>query len=82
MNYYVYQYATSWAIATTLSERVWTKQPGALDRYLDFLSAGGSADPITILKRAGIDVTNGQYLNDSLKVLQKRLDQIEGLLNL
>ena len=82
MNYYVYQYVTSWAIATTLSERVWTKQPGALDRYLDFLSAGGSADPITILKRAGVDVTNGQYLNDSLKVLQKRLDQIEGLLNL
>lgn len=82
MDYYVYQYATSWAIATALSERVWNKQPGALDRYLDFLRAGGSADPITILKRAGVDVTNGQYLEDSLKVLQQRLDQIESLLRL
>ncbi|WP_251545827.1 oligoendopeptidase F [Limosilactobacillus caecicola] len=82
MNYYVYQYATSWAIATTLSERVWTKQPGALDKYLAFLRAGGSADPITILKRAGVDVTSGQYLEDSLKVLSQRLDQIEQLLDL
>lgn len=82
MDYYVYQYATSWAIATALSERVWNKQPGALDRYLDFLRAGGSADPITILNRAGVDVTNGQYLEDSLKVLQQRLDQIESLLRL
>lgn len=81
MNYYVYQYATSWAIATTLSERVWTKQPGALEKYLHFLAAGGSADPITILKRAGVDVTTSQYLEDSLQVFQKRLDQIEELLD-
>lgn len=79
MNYYVYQYATSWAIATALSERVWTKQDGA-DRYLAFLKAGGSADPVTILRRAGVDVTNGQYLEDALQVLKKRLDQIEQLL--
>lgn len=80
MNYYVYQYATSWAIASTLANRVWTKQPGALDRYLDFLKAGGSSDPITILKNAGVDVTNSQYLNDALDVFSKRLDQIEALL--
>lgn len=79
MNYYVYQYATSWAIATTLSERVWTRKPGALHRYLDFLRAGGSNDPVTILKQAGVDVTNGQYLEDALQVLSKRLDQIEKL---
>lgn len=80
MNYYVYQYATSWAIATTLAERVWTKQLGALDKYLGFLKAGGSADPITILKRAGIDVTNSQYLEDALKVLSHQLDQIDQLI--
>ena len=80
MNYYVYQYATSWAIATTLANRVWNKQAGALDQYLDFLKAGGSADPTTILKRAGIDITNSQYLEDSLAVFKHRLDQIEGLL--
>lgn len=80
MNYYVYQYATSWAIATMLANRVWTKQAGALDRYLEFLKAGGSADPITILRRAGVDVTTPQYLEDSLKVFKYRLDQIEELL--
>lgn len=81
MNYYVYQYATSWAIASTLAERVWTKQPGALDKYLGFLKAGGSADPLTILQNAGVDVTNGQYLEDALQVLAHQLDQIDNLLN-
>lgn len=82
MNYYVYQYATSWAISNTLANRVWTKQPGALTSYLDFLRAGGSADPITILKQAGVDVTNSQYLKDALAVFKKRLDQVEELLKL
>lgn len=81
MNYYVYQYATSWAIATTLANRVWNNEAGALEKYLDFLKAGGSADPITILKQAGVDVTNGQYLEDALAVFKKRLDQIEQLLD-
>lgn len=80
MNYYVYQYATSWAISSSLANQVWSHQPGALDRYLDFLRAGGSADPITILKRAGVDVANGQYLEDALAVFEKRLDQVEELL--
>lgn len=80
MNYYVYQYATSWAIATTLAERVWHRQPGARTAYLGFLKAGGSKAPIEILRDAGVDVTNSDYLTAALGVFKKRLDQIEKLL--
>ncbi|WP_373842294.1 oligoendopeptidase F [Limosilactobacillus sp.] len=80
MNYYVYQYATSWAIATTLSERVWQGQAGARKAYLNFLKAGGSKKPTAILKDAGVDVTTSSYLTAALKVLERRLDQVEGLL--
>lgn len=40
MNYYVYQYATSWAASTSLASAVWQHKPGAKEAYLNFLSAG------------------------------------------
>lgn len=80
MHYYVYQYATSWAIATALAQQVWEKQAGARDRYLQFLRAGGSASPLTILKRAGIDATTPAYLEDALAVMAQEIDQVAKLL--
>ena len=80
MNYYVYQYATSWAISTSLAAQVLAGQPGAKERYLAFLAAGGSDTPAKVLAAAGIDITNGQYLTEALQVFEHRLDQIEALL--
>lgn len=80
MNYYVYQYATSWAISTSLAAQVLAGQPGAKERYLAFLAAGGSDTPAKVLAAAGIDITNGQYLTEALQVFAHRLDQIEALL--
>lgn len=80
MNYYVYQYATSWAAATALSQGVWQHENGALEKYYQFLSAGGSDYPIEILKHAGVDMTNDQYLVRAFEVFEKRLDWIEKLI--
>lgn len=80
MNYYVYQYATSMAASTALSAEVWNKEDGALQRYYDFLSAGGSDYPVETLKRAGVDTTNSDYLEQAFKVFEQRLDEIETLL--
>lgn len=80
MNYYVYQYATSWAAATALSQGVWQHENGALEKYHQFLSAGGSDYPIEILKHAGVDMTNDQYLVRAFEVFEKRLDWIERLI--
>lgn len=80
MNYYVYQYATSWAAATALSQGVWQHDDQALEKYHAFLSAGGSDYPIEILKQAGVDMTNDQYLVRAFGVFEQRLDAIEKLL--
>lgn len=80
MNYYVYQYATSMAASTALSAQVWNQEDGALERYYDFLSAGGSDYPIETLKRAGVDTTDSQYLERAFKVFEQRLNEIEALL--
>lgn len=80
MNYYVYQYATGFAAATTLANGISTKQPGALNHYLDYLKAGSSAYPIEIMQQAGVDMTSADYLERAFAVFEERLDQLEALL--
>ncbi|KRL53938.1 Oligoendopeptidase F [Furfurilactobacillus rossiae] len=79
-NYYVYQYATSMAISTTIADRIYRKMPGALDQYKTFLKAGGSQAPIELIKQAGVDVTSRQYLDDAFAVLDKRIAELKEVL--
>lgn len=80
MNYYVYQYATGFAAATTLASGIINQEDGALDRYLTYLKAGSSDYPIAIMQKAGVDMTNATYLDQAFTVFEQRLDQLENLL--
>ena len=44
-NFHVYEYATSFTASAALSEKVVSGQPGATERYLRFISSGGSKYP-------------------------------------
>jgi oligoendopeptidase F len=79
-NFYVYQYATSFAAASALSEKVLSGTPGAKERYLKFLSAGGSNYPIDLLKDAGVDMTTDEPLDLTVKKMNRIIDEIEKLL--
>ncbi|MFA0980597.1 M3 family oligoendopeptidase, partial [Staphylococcus aureus] len=58
MNYYVYQYATGYSAAQSLSHKILTEGKPAVDRYInEFLKKGSSNYPIEILKNAGVDMT-------------------------
>jgi oligoendopeptidase F len=47
MNYYVYQYSTSFTASVSLARRLLDGEAGAKERYMEFLSAGDSDYPIT-----------------------------------
>ncbi|MBM6772599.1 oligoendopeptidase F [Ligilactobacillus agilis] len=79
-NFYVYQYATGFAAATTLSQNILSKDPAKLTAYLDYLKAGSSNYPLEVMKQAGINMEESAYLQESFKVFEKRLNQLEGLL--
>src|SRR5271169_2985060 len=79
-NFYVYQYATSFAAASALSEKVLSGEPGATERYLKFISAGGSKYPIDLLKDAGVDMTTDEPLDLTVKKMNRIMDEIEKLL--
>ncbi|WP_369351558.1 oligoendopeptidase F [Ligilactobacillus agilis] len=79
-NFYVYQYATGFAAATTLSQNILSKDPAKLTAYLDYLQAGSSNYPLEVMKQAGVNMEESAYLQEAFKVFEKRLNQLEGLL--
>lgn len=80
-NFYVYQYATSFTASTALAEKVINKEPEAVEKYLEFLSAGGSDYPINLLKKAGVDMTTPEPFEKTMDRMNKTMDEIEKILD-
>lgn len=79
MNFYVYQYATGISGAHALSRGVVSGQPGAAERYLDFLKSGGSRYPLDALKLAGVDLTSPEPVVAAFQSLAGLVDRLESL---
>jgi len=79
-NFYVYQYATSYAAATALSKKILTEGKPAVDAYLNFLKSGSSEYPIEELKEAGVDMTTPEPILATIQTFSDLLDQMETLL--
>ena len=79
-DFYVYQYATGFAAATTLSQRIEDDDPAHTEAYLNFLKSGSSAYPIETMQKAGVDMTQRAYLEKAFKVFEERLNELEKLI--
>jgi oligoendopeptidase F len=66
--------------AEALSGRVLAGDADATARYLAFLSSGGSAYPIELLSRAGVDMTTDEPLQLTVDKMNRVMDEIEGML--
>jgi oligoendopeptidase F len=85
--YYVYQYATCFASSAQVMKALTTGSEGeraaALDRYLTLLKAGGSDHPMTLLHRAGVDLSTPEPVHavvEQLDVLVTKLEAAIGSL--
>jgi len=76
-NFYVYQYATSFTASIALSEAIIEGEPGAVEKALAFLAAGGSDYPINILKKAGVDMTTAAPFQKTMAAMNRIMDEIE-----
>ena len=79
--YYVYKYATGFCAASALAAGLLAEDPAkaeeARNRYLHFLSSGSSADPIDLLKAAGVDMTDTQPLKKALDIFTAMTKTLE-----
>jgi oligoendopeptidase F len=79
--YYVYQYATCYAAAQALSQKVFSEGKKFLPTYMQFLSTGLSMYPVDNLKRAGVDMTTSEPVDRTIKLFGELVNQMEVLLN-
>ncbi len=78
--FYVYKYATGISAAVALSEQVLAGAPGAVEAYLTFLRSGGSKFPLETLQAAGVDMTTSAPVESTLRLFERRLEELEALL--
>ena len=80
-NYYVFQYATGFSAAVAIANRILAEGEPAVADYKKFLSSGGSADPISLLKIAGVDMSTPKPVNDALALFGELIDEMEQLVD-
>ena len=79
-NFYVYQYATSFAAAVDISRRILEEGEAMTGRYKAFLSSGCTKDPVSLLKIAGVDLSTGEPVAAALKEFAAAVEEMETLL--
>jgi oligoendopeptidase F len=79
-NFYVFQYSTSFMAAQALAEVMSSGDSGMVDKYINFLSSGGSEYAIPTLKKVGIDMTTDEPFTLAMKKMNKVMDDMEKIL--
>ena len=79
-NFYVYQYATSFTASAALSEQVLAGDKAATKRFLEFLCSGSSHYPISLLKKAGVDMTTSGPFDLTMKKMNRVMNEMEKIL--
>ncbi len=79
--YYVYQYATCFASSAQVMQQLTAGSEGerrhAVDRYLTLLKSGGSDHPMTLLQRAGVDLSKPETVRAVVDQLDALVTKIE-----
>ena len=76
---YVYAYAFGNLLALSVYQRYLERGEEFVEQYLEFLAAGGSTRPDELVKRIGMDITNPDFWDAGLKILDGMVTEVEGL---
>jgi oligoendopeptidase F len=74
-NFYVYKYATSFCASQIFCRRI-LENTAQRDAYLDLLRAGGSAAPLELIRRAGVDLADPATLSGSFTAFGQTVKQL------
>ena len=76
MGLYSYTYSAGLTVATQVSKRIETEGAPAVEDWKKVLSAGGTLDPVSLAKLAGIDITTEGPLLDTIETIGGMIDEI------
>ncbi len=78
--FYVYKYATGIISAISIVKRILTEGESAVKDYFTFLSSGGCQDPVSILKKAGVDLTTKAPFEAAMQEFADTLTEFKKLI--
>ena len=78
-SFYVYKYATGITAAIAIAERILKEGEPAVRDYFAFLSGGCSTDPVSLLKIAGVDLTDKRTFLAAMAEFEETLKEFETL---
>ena len=83
MDFYVYKYATAIAASNQLVDGMVNgdDKDRNIKKYLEFLKAGSIDYPIETLKKAGVNMTTAQPVNNLINYFDKLVHQMEDILH-
>ena len=77
--FYVYKYATGLTVAVNIVKKLLAGEEGFAEKYIRFLSSGGSKPPIELLDELGIQLTKKAPFNVFIDEFKESLDAIRKL---
>ena len=78
-SFYVYKYATGIISAISIVKRILAEGEPAVKDYFEFLRGGNSTDPVSILKKAGVDLTTKAPFETAMQEFENTLEEFEKL---
>ena len=78
-SFYVYKYSTGIISAISIVKRILTEGESAVKDYFAFLSSGGCQDPVSILQKAGVDLTTEQPFKAAMEEFENTLNELKSL---
>ena len=79
--FYVYKYATGYSAATTFADLILQNRLDAKEKYLQFLSSGGSDYSLALLQKAGVDLNTPLPIEYTLRKFKEKLTELKTLLD-
>lgn len=80
-SFYVYKYATGFISALVIASKLINNESGFRDKYIKFLSSGGSDYPLDILKELGIDLNDYNTINGAFDILRNKVQLLQEYLD-
>lgn len=80
-NYYVYKYTIGMCVSSVLAKRIASGDTEQIQKYLKFLKAGCSKDPIDLLTDAGCNPLDDTLYETAFNDFKKLLDEFKSLIS-
>ena len=74
--FYVYKYATGFAAAINIADKLLEGNEQDRENYLAFLQSGSSDYPLELLKIAGVDLTKKEPINHALSIFHSLIREV------